>query len=356
MKNETPDAKIRALAARHELVSLPYMNGRREGMRLVGDYVFTEHDALAKSDLPDSIGHTGWALDTHDPLGVDNPKGNGSWRLKSPEIPRPVGIPYRILYSTNVPNLFMAGRNVSASHVGLGTLRVCATCAVMGQAVGTAAAGCLRHGVMPREYGLRHMGELRRTLHRDDQFIPGLAGRDLSNLAADATADATSETRGCAAANAIDGALRTLPADGGDVKSVIEDTGFGYVKHAPKGRSRGWVSDPRCTLPQCVTVTLPEKRSASEIRIVFDSNFFLPKVWVHHEMPTTLVKAYTVEVTADGVRWDALADVRRNVRRLAVHRFSPREVKAVRVTVGETYGDASARIFEIGIWNVACDD
>ena len=354
MKNETPDAKIRALAARHELVSLPYMNGRREGMRLVGDYVFTEHDALAKNDLPDSIGHTGWALDTHDPLGVDNPKGNGSWRLKSPEIPRPVGIPYRILYSTNVPNLFMAGRNVSASHVGLGTLRVCATCAVMGQAVGTAAAGCLHHGVRPREYGLRYLGELRRTLHRDDQFIPSFDGRDPSNLATDATVDATSEMRGCEAAKVVDGALRTLADEGSGIKGVIEDTGFGYVKHAPKGRSRAWVSDPQCALPQSVTVTLPEKRTASEIRIVFDSNFFLPKIWVHHEMPTTLVKAYKVEVTADGINWDALADVRQNVRSLAVHRFSPRDVKAVRVTVGETYGDASARVFEIGIWNGSC--
>ena len=353
MKNETPDAKIRALAARHELVSLPYMNGRREGMRLVGDYVFTEHDALAKDDLPDSIGHTGWALDTHDPLGVDNPKGNGSWRLKSPEVPRPVGIPYRILYSTNVPNLFMAGRNISASHVGLGTLRVCATCAVMGQAVGTAAAGCLRHGVSPREYGRRYLEELRRTLHRDDQFVPGFDGRDPANLAADATVAATSEMEGHVAAKVVDGALRTLPPDGGDVKGIIEDTGFGYVKHAPDGEPKGWVSDPRCALPQSVTVALPEKRTASEIRIVFDSNFYLPKIWVHHEMPVTLAKSYKVEATADGVHWDGIADVRQNVRRLAVHRFPSREVKAVRVTVRETFGDASARIFEIGMWNVS---
>ena len=83
---------------------------------------------------------------------------------------------------------------------------------------------------------------------------------------------------------------------------------------------------------------------------MFDSNFYLPKIWVHHEVPTTLVKAYKVEATADGVHWDEIADVRQNVRRLAVHRFPSREVKAVRVTVRETFGDASARIFEIGTW------
>ena len=34
-------------------------------------------------------------------------------------------------------------------------------------------------------------------------------------------------------------------------------------------------------------------------------------------------------------------------RRLAVHGFAPREIAAIRVTVSSTYGDPSARIFEI---------
>lgn len=350
MKNETPDKKIRALAARHELISLPYMNGRREGMRIVGDYIFTEKDAYVKTDPSDSIGHTGWALDTHDPLGVDNPKGNGAWRLHSPEIPRPVGIPYRILYSVNVPNLFMAGRNVSCSHVGLGTLRVSATCAVMGQAVGTAAAGCVRYGVDPREYGKRHIEELRRNLHRDGQFIPGYAGRDSSNLALGATASATSEEKGNAAANVVDGGIRTLPDDKGAVAKIVEDTGYGFVNHQPKGESRQWISDPRCELPQSVTVRLAGVREASEIRVVFDSDFFLPSKWVHHRVPSTLARAYRVETSLDGVTWETVADVKSNRSMLAVHRFAPRRVREVRVTVTETYGSASARVFEIGLW------
>ena len=350
MKNETPDKKIRDLAAKHELISLPYMNGRREGMRILGDYVFTEKDAYVKVDPYDSIGHTGWALDTHDPLGVDNAKGNGAWRLESPEIPRPVGIPYRILYSVNVPNLFMAGRNVSCSHVGLGTLRVSATCAVMGQAVGTAAAGCIRHGVAPREYGKEYIEELRRTLHRDDQLVPGYTQRDPSNLALGATVSATSEEEGNAAANVVDGGIRTLPDDNGDIVKIVEDTGYGLINHQPKGTSRQWVSDPRCDLPQAVTIRLAEKREASEIRVVFDSDFFLPSKWVHHRVPSTLVRAYRVETSTDGVAWETLADVKANRRRLAVHRFAPRTVREVRVTVTETYGAPSARIFEVGVW------
>ena len=104
----------------------------------------------------------------------------------------------------------MAGRNVSCSHVGLGTLRVSATCAVMGQAVGTAAAGCIHHGVEPREYGKSHIGELRRALHRDDQFVPGYASRDPSNLALGASASATSEEEGNPAANVVDAPLSPI--------------------------------------------------------------------------------------------------------------------------------------------------
>ena len=350
LKNETPDKDVRARAARHELVSLPYMNGRREGMRLLGDYVFTEKDAYVETDPADSIGHAGWSLDTHDPLGVNNPKGNGAWRLRSPALKHPVGIPYRILYSANVPNLLMAGRDVSCSHVGLGTLRVAATCAVTGQAVGTAAAGCVRHGLLPREYGRTCIGELRRTLHRDDQFVPGYAERDPSNLAVGAKASATSELEGNGADNVVDGVLRTFPDRDGDIVRIIEDDGVDHVTHMPKGPSHAWVSDPRRALPQSVVVRLSEPREASEVRVVFDSDFFLPRYWVHHRLPTTLARAYSVETSADGMSWERVADVPRNVRRLAVHRFASRKVLAVRVTVRETYGDESARVFEIGLW------
>ena len=55
-----------------------------------------------------------------------------------------------MLLSKDVPNLSMAGRNVSASHVAFTSLRVMGTCAVEGQATGTAAALCARSQVLPR--------------------------------------------------------------------------------------------------------------------------------------------------------------------------------------------------------------
>ncbi|MCZ7634857.1 MAG: FAD-dependent oxidoreductase [Verrucomicrobia bacterium] len=64
-------------------------------------------------------------------------------------MPEVYSIPLRCLYSRNVRNLLMAGRNISASHVALSSTRVMATCSVLGQAAGTAAALCARHGLLP---------------------------------------------------------------------------------------------------------------------------------------------------------------------------------------------------------------
>ena len=49
-----------------------------------------------------------------------------------PEYP----IPYRCFYSRNIDNLFMAGRNISVTHVALGTIRVMRTTGMMGEVVG----------------------------------------------------------------------------------------------------------------------------------------------------------------------------------------------------------------------------
>ena len=57
-----------------------------------------------------------------------------------------------------------------------------------------------------------------------------------------------------------------------------------------------------------------------------------------------------MEISKDGIAWETVADVKVNRRRLAVHRFAPKAVRQVRVTVSETYGAPSARVFEIGVW------
>ncbi|MDD6100035.1 MAG: FAD-dependent oxidoreductase, partial [bacterium] len=73
----------------------------------------------------------------------------------------PYPIPYRCLYSRNVNNLFMAGRDISVTHVALGTVRVMRTTGMMGEVVGMAASICKQHQVQPRAVYQRHLEELK---------------------------------------------------------------------------------------------------------------------------------------------------------------------------------------------------
>jgi len=149
------------------MIYIPYTNARREGMRLMGDYVLTEKDQLEGRQFPDAIGYGGYPITTHDSGGTFQSHGD----YYRPE-PKPYGIPYRSLYSANVPNLFMCGRCCSMSHRALGSMRVQSTCSVTGQAAGLAAANCVKTGLSPREYGKRHMKDLQNALKAAGQRLP----------------------------------------------------------------------------------------------------------------------------------------------------------------------------------------
>lgn len=77
---------------------------------------------------------------------------------------RPYPIPFRCFYSRNVDNLFMAGRNMSGTHIALSSPRVMNTTAQMGAVVGRAAALCVVKGCSPRDLYAIHWGELKKLL------------------------------------------------------------------------------------------------------------------------------------------------------------------------------------------------
>ena len=49
-----------------------------------------------------------------------------------------------------MPNLLLAGKDISATHVAMGSHRVMNTGGAMGTVVARAAAICVRDGVLPR--------------------------------------------------------------------------------------------------------------------------------------------------------------------------------------------------------------
>ena len=78
----------------------------------------------------------------------------------------PYWAPYRCLYSRNINNLFMAGRDISVTHEALGAVRVMRTTGCMGEIVGMAASICREHDCSPRDVYTRHLDELQTLMRR----------------------------------------------------------------------------------------------------------------------------------------------------------------------------------------------
>lgn len=104
-----------------------------------------------------------WSIDLHypDPKNTENFSGAEFKSIAKHINIHPYPIPYRCLYSRNVDNLFMAGRNISVTHVALGTVRVMRTTGMMGEVVGMAASLCKKYGVQPREVYQYYLPDLK---------------------------------------------------------------------------------------------------------------------------------------------------------------------------------------------------
>lgn len=153
-----------------ELEWIGFLPGKRESRRYEGEYILSQRDLEEGRAFPDTVAFGGWTMDNHSPLGLRY-MGYSSHHIP-PHVP--YEIPFRCLYSKNVPNLLFAGRNISATHMAMSSTRVMATCSVIGQAAGTGAALALRHGCLPAEVTRLHMPELQAWLLEDGCFLPGL--------------------------------------------------------------------------------------------------------------------------------------------------------------------------------------
>ncbi|MGG1518419.1 FAD-dependent oxidoreductase [Paenibacillus oryzisoli] len=162
--------------------------GKREYRRFVGDYVLNQNDVIAQREFEDRVAFGGWSIDLHPPQGMYATE-SGS---KHMHMDGSYHIPFRSLYSVNVNNMMMAGRNISASHVAFGTTRVMATCAVIGEAAGTGAALAAAKGITPRELYSTHLGELQQTLLRQDASVLGVRNEDEADLVLRAELSASS--------------------------------------------------------------------------------------------------------------------------------------------------------------------
>ncbi|MCH4886900.1 FAD-dependent oxidoreductase [Acidaminobacter sp. JC074] len=142
-----------------------FLPGKRESRRVVGDYILTENDLKETTHFEDLVAYGGWPMDMHAVGGIFS-KHEPTEFIDVPEI---YGIPYRSLISKVHKNLLIGGRAISVSRMAFGSTRLMATCAVVGQAAGTAAGMSKMKNISIRDLDVR---DLQETLMLDDAFLP----------------------------------------------------------------------------------------------------------------------------------------------------------------------------------------
>ena len=329
MKNH-PDGRCRD----YELVWTGSIPGKRESIRYVAPHTLTQQDVLSGGHFEDVVAYGGWTLDNHDSNGFHN-KGLASVEYF---IPQGYGIPFDCLYSVNVPNLMFAGRDISASHMAFSAVRVMATCALMGQAVGTAADMIIDKGITPAELRKNHIKELQDKLEDDDCMLP-YRWRKISPLTASAKTLAENEPM----RNGID---REWEGQDNGVYAAVGETHLAY------------------TWDQPVT--------ASSVRLIFDSDFKvrskrmrkLEETTDRVPMPKEMVKKFHIQVRVPAANkkqqkeyaanpeageWKTVATVDENFRRLVNVSFDTVETDGVRIVVDKIWGADKAHIFAFDV-------
>jgi len=467
LKNAWPE---RDRAANYALTHVPITNAKRETRRLVGDYVLTQNDVESGTLFPDRVSYGGWPLDVHHPRGIFSGE-EGPFDF-NPRVPI-YTIPFRSLYSKNIDNLLFAGRNMSVSHVALGTVRVQGTLAPLGQAAGTAAAMCIERKTTPRTLCRRHIEDLQQTLLKHDQYIPDLTNQDPRDLARTARVTASSTARyepfgrpnlapgrdthplnmpravmfprglgerldaislvlksermepgevtlhvrgavqsgdfssgdDVAVAKAVvppgRESLVEFPVDctvgepyvwvwlpptegiswrlmdrapagacraygGGDRRpwTVVESQYYAFytapaleipadysAQHVTSGVTRIvgettnlWASDPEQPMPQWIELAWPAPVKIDAVYLTFDTD--MNNRWHRTPLVPECVRDYDLSYH-DGQRWVVLASEAGNFQRRRVHRFAPVTAPKLRLTIHQTNGAPSGRVFEI---------
>lgn len=152
--------------ANRKLDWVAYISGKRESRRLLGDYVLKEDDLVKHVFHEDGTAATTWNIDLHypDPENSIHFKDREFKSIAKHVVIYPYPIPYRCLYSRNIDNLFMAGRNISVTHIALGTTRVMRTTGMLGEVVGMAAYLCMINKTKPRDIYQNHLPALKQLM------------------------------------------------------------------------------------------------------------------------------------------------------------------------------------------------
>lgn len=311
-----------------------FLPGKRESRRYVGDHILTQNNVRAEGRFEDIVAYGGWTMDDHHPEGMHYPGKPTIFH----SAPSPYGIPYRSLYSKNIANLYCAGRNISVTHAALSSTRVMATCSLIGQAVGTAAAIAARESLSPRGVGERKLRELQTTLMEDDCWLPWLK-REIPGLSREAQLTASGSA--VEAAGSVE-ALR-LGVD----RPREKENNWWSAPLPAEGLGRGAVGGP------FVEYRFSGPRDIREARLVFDSHLnrkpknavaMYPMQPPAQEVPAGMVRRFRIDAERAGGRWETVARVDDNHQRV-VRVPVQATTGAVRLAPEATWGAPEARLY-----------
>jgi hypothetical protein len=352
-----------------------FVPGKRESRRFIGQHVLTENDLFASRAFPDAIAFGGWPIDTHPPEGVD---ASGEPPCTQNHLPHLYDIPLRSCVAATLRNLFFAGRNISATHIAFASTRVMATCAAIGQGVGTAAALALRTGVEPAAIATDRalVGQIQQRLLRDDAYLIGVPRADPDDFAPHATVTASSAQPGgdpalvlSAQTRAVHGPATTGPAAARNQwEDVLKEIETGHARalytSAPPGRAalgtHRWMSDPAAGFPAMLELRWPTPVTIREIQLIFDTGLhrfltlsqadgYTARMMWGRPQPET-VRDYRLEV-ATPAGWQLVHAERGNYQRRRVHRLAATvTAHALRVVVEAAHGLDHARVCEVRVY------
>lgn len=320
-------------ADNYELVWVGMLPGVRESRRMEADYMLNENDLLSSKVFDDAVAYGGWHIDNHVAGGLYSHDKMPSFVY---EVPGSYTIPYRSYCARDVDNLYIAGRCHGASKLAMASTRVIATCAIGGQAVGTAAALCIKHNCSNIHHFTPYIKELQQTLIKDDCYIPGCTHQDEKDLAKTAHVTASSQKKGFEASNVIGGVTRDI-----------------------NGYSNLWASEYLSAKPQWLSLKLHTPVNVSMIQIVFDSDFSKEKKITLSSrrqsqqvpgIPETLVKDYDINLYYQNTLVYAQS-FKDNHLRLKRTTFENILCDEVRLVVHQTNGAKEARVFEVRIYS-----
>ncbi|MDR1892694.1 MAG: FAD-dependent oxidoreductase [Oscillospiraceae bacterium] len=293
---------------------MEFLPGKRESRRYAGAVTVTQNDVEAAGrNFPDIVAYGGWSMDDHFPEGFHYRDGHPT--IYHPA-PCPWGIPYRALYSLNVKNLYFAGRNISVTHAALSSSRVMATCALLGQAVGTAASLAKSDCCTPEAVNIPR---LQQTLMEDDCWLP-FVSREIPLLTVQAHSSHPVLKNG-----------KDRPDESGCNGAVLK-----------QGES--------------VVYSYDSFVDIERINLVFDSDL---NRWYHnmphsyplkqegYTLPETLMKTYALALTTpEGVM---RIENTRNRRRFVTHKVGLKANKIELVPL-ETWGSPDFRVFSMYVY------